>query len=53
MGQFRYPHLDKSTIGIVVLTLLDGIVDTNGVDAGVSGLHLKLGIVNPRFEVGK
>ena len=55
-GDFRQlgrPAADKVPLGIVFLGLLDRIVDADGVDAGDTGLHLQLGVVNAGFEIQK
>ncbi len=52
-AKLRNPLLYKLPVVIVLNLLFNGIVNTNGVRARRTGLHLKLGIMNPRFVVQK
>jgi hypothetical protein len=49
--KLRHPLTHKVTSRVVIQTLLEGIVDPNGIDASSSRLHLNLGIVYPRFVI--
>ena len=51
--QFRTPAADEHAVLIVITTLLDRVVDPDGVDGGAARLHLALTPVNPRFVIHK
>ncbi len=51
--QLRHPLKNKSSIWIMIQRLFYRVVDTDGVDARDSGLHLHLRVVDPRFKVEK
>ena len=45
--------MDELSLSIVFQGLLDGIINADRIDSCDSRLHLKLGIVNSRFEIKK
>ena len=50
---FGNPFPDKYTVWIKSLSLFDGVIHANGVDARRSRLHLKLTQMDSRFVVCK
>ncbi len=51
IGKFRHPLSDEETVGIVICTLLDGIVYPNCICPGNPSLHLDLGEVYAWLEI--